>query len=107
MTLEVFPDITDIHAIEDYLSENIMKPLVDAFYEMVKVKPQTEPLEWIANYLLGNNNPEPVTQPPSAETLELIEKMRWEAENKVEIIPSREKLECGCNIPVRKDHVCE
>lgn len=45
-------------SLNNHLCAVIYQPLTNALYEMSKVKPD-DPLEWLANYMLMNNNNKP------------------------------------------------
>jgi nucleoside diphosphate kinase homolog 5 len=80
------PILTD-DRIRDYLDCVIHQPLNDALYEMTKVKPD-DPLEWLAMFMLKNNNNKPTIMGEAMEFSEL------KSEQKVENDKSPAK--CGC-----------
>jgi Dpy-30 motif len=59
----------DIEEINNYLCAVIYPPLTNALCEMSKAKPD-DPLQWLAHYMLANNNGKPTIRETSPKLLQ-------------------------------------
>lgn len=89
--------LTTSEQIDNYLRNVIYQPMIDALYEMTKVKPD-EPVEWLANFMLRHNNNKPLIHDTNPLTVRHLKVLRGQEERLMNLKPAMEKYpaNCGC-----------
>lgn len=89
--------LTTSEQIDNYLRNIIYQPMIDALYEMIKIKPD-EPVEWLANYMLRHNTNKPMIHDTDSKTMQHLNELRGQEERLMNEKPVIEKKPaiCGC-----------
>jgi Dpy-30 motif len=92
--------------INEYLCNVIYQPLTDALYEMTKVKPD-DPLEWLAKFMLCNNNNKPLIHATNPQAMRQMMELREIEEREKNHKPTDDSVpaKCGCYLSKSSSNV--